>query len=271
VAIASTYLTKLSNLPLIVIAVVVILVRFVPIVRRSPRAGLIALAALLLCAAVPICSWMVWLKLQFGDVTGSTAKIAFLDWTPKPFVQWWQHPIFSAHGLWIFWSDLIASFWRGEVEWHGKRFDWGIADRLYAISSLVFIAAAVLGLRKPFGLSGFQRKAIAVAILTFAAGTAFLGFLSIQFDFGSCVNPSRSHPYFTSGRLLSGAMIPFALSYVSGVCCLCRLATSEFRQTRWIDTASPLIVLGAIVVFSQASEISVTHPVFASEHNWFHR
>jgi len=271
VAIASTYLTKSSNLPLIVIAVVVILVRFVPIVRRSPRAGLIALAALLLCAAVPICSWMVWLKLQFGDVTGSTAKIAFLDWTPKPFVQWWQHPIFSGHGLWIFWSDLIASFWRGEVEWHGKGFDWRIADRLYAISSLVFIAAAVLGLRKPFGLSGFQRKAIAVAILTFAAGTAFLGFLSIQFDFGSCVNPSRSHPYFTSGRLLSGAMIPFALSYAYGVCCLCRLATSEFRQTRWIDTASPLIVLGAIVVFSQASEISVTQPVFASEHNWFHR
>ena len=76
VAIASTYLTKLSNLPLIVIAVAVILARLGAIVRRSPRAGLIALVALLLCAAVPIGSWMVWLKLQFGDVTGSTAKIA---------------------------------------------------------------------------------------------------------------------------------------------------------------------------------------------------
>jgi hypothetical protein len=135
----------------------------------------------------------------------------------------------------------------------------------------VFIAAAVVGLRKPFALSGFQRQAIAVAILIFAAGVAFLGLLSIQFDFGSCVNPSRSHPYFTSGRLLSGAMIPFALSYVYGVSCLCRLATSRLRQTRWIETASPLIVLGAIVVFSQASEIVITHPVFASEHNWFHR
>ena len=271
VAIASTYLTKLSNLPLIVIAVAVILARLGAIVRRSPRAGLIALAALLLCAAVPIGSWMVWLKLQFGDVTGSTAKIAFLDWTRKPFVEWWQHPIFSPHGLWVFWSDLIATFWRGEVEWHGRRFDWQIADRLYAVSSLVFIAAAVLGLRKRFALSAFQRQAIAVAILTVAAGVAFLGLLSIQFDFGSCVNPSRSHPYFTSGRLLSGAIIPFALSYVYGISCLCRLATSRFRQTRWIDTASPLVVLGAIVVFSQASEIFITHPVFASEHNWFHR
>jgi hypothetical protein len=271
VAIASTYLTKLSNLPLTIIAVVVILARLAVIFRRSPRAGLIALVALLLCAAVPIGSWMVWLKLQFGDVTGSTAKIAFLDWTRKPFVDWWHHPVFSPHGLWVFWSDLIATFWRGEVEWHGGRFDWQIADRLYAVSSLVFMAAAVLGLRKSFALSAFQRQAIAVAILIVAAGVAFLGLLSIQFDFGSCVNPSRSHPYFTSGRLLSGAIIPFALSYVYGISCLCRLVTSRFRQTRWIDTALPLIVLAAIVVFSQAAEIFITHTVFASEHNWFHR
>ena len=270
-AIASTYLTKLSNLPLIVIAVAVILARLVAIVRRTPRTGLIAFAALLLCAAGPIGSWMVWLKLQFGDITGSTAKIAFLDWTRKPFVEWWQHPIFKPRGLWVFWSDLIASFWRGEVEWHGSRFDWQIADRLFAISSLVFIAAAILGLRKQFTLSVFQRQAIAVAIVTVAAGIAFLGLLSIQFDFGSCVNPSRLHPYFTSGRLLSGAIIPFALSYVYGISCLCRLATSRFRQTRWIGTAVPLVVLGAILAFAQASEILISDPVFASQHNWFHR
>src|SRR5438067_7729455 len=271
VAIASTYLTKLSNLPLIVIAVAVILVRLIAIVRRTPRTGSIALAALLLCAAVPIGSWMVWLKLQFGDFTGSTAKIAFLDWTRKPFVEWWQHPIFKPRGLWVFWSDLIASFWRGEVEWHGSRFDWQIADRLFAISSFVFIAAALLGLRKQFTVSAFQRQAIAVTIMTVAAGIAFLGLLSIQFDFGSCVNPSRLHPYFTSGRLLSGAIIPFALGYVYGISCLCRLATSRFRQTRWIGTAAPLVVLGAIVAFAQASEILISDPVFASQHNWFHR
>jgi hypothetical protein len=271
VAIACTYLTKLSNLPLIVIAVAVVLARLVAISRQTPRAGLTALGAILLCAAVPIASWMVWLKLQFGDFTGSAAKIAMLHWTRKSFVEWWQHPIFKPAGLWIFWSDLIAHFWRGEVGWHGGQFNWQIADRLFAISSLVFIAAAILGLRKQFGLSAFQRQAIAVAILTVAAGIAFLGLLSIQFDFGICVNPSRSHPYFTSGRLLSGALIPFALSYVYGISCLCRLATSRFRQTRWIDTALVLMVLGVIVMFSQTSEILITHSVFASEHNWFHR
>lgn len=270
-AIASTYLTKLSNLPLIVVAVVIILAKLGAIVRRQPRAGSITLTALLLCAAVPIFSWMVWLKLQFGDVTGSTAKIAFLDWTPKPFVEWWQHPIFTPHGLWTFWSDLIASFWRGEVEWHGKQFQWQIADPLFAVSSLVFIAGAMLGLGKQFALTAFQWRAIASAIVTVVAGILFLGLLSIQFDFGSCVNPSRSHPYFTSGRLLSGAMIPFALSYVYGISCLSRLATSRFRHTRWLETVLPLVLLGAIVVFTQASEIFVSQPVFASHHNWFHR
>src|SRR6266404_3911747 len=251
VAIASTYLSKLSNLSLIVIAVAVILARLAAIVRRTPRTGLIAFAALLLCAAGPIGSWMVWLKLQFGDITGSTAKIAFLDWTRKPFVEWWQHPIFKPRGLWIFWSDLIASFWRGEVEWHGSRFDWQIADRLFAISSLVFIAAAILGLRKQFTLSPFQRQAIAVAIVTVAAGIAFLGLLSIQFDFGNCINPSRLHPYFTSGRLLSGALIPFALVYVYGISWLLRR----------FNPALPLLVLGVLLAFVTMSEIKINRAV----------
>jgi len=55
----------------------------------------------------------------------------------------------------------------------------------------------------------------------FLAGIAFLALLSIQFDFGSCINPSREHPYFTSGRLLSGALIPFAVVYVYGVSWVC--------------------------------------------------
>jgi len=270
-ALAATCLTKLSNLPLVSVALAVMVARSIAIISRTPRAGLIALAALISCAAIPVGTWILWTKFHFGDVTGSTAKISLLGWTRKPFGDWWQHPIFSPRGLWVFWSDLIATFWRGEVEWHGRKFDWEIADRLYAVSSLMFILAAILGLRKQFTLSTFQRRAIAVAIVTVVAGIAFLGLLSIQFDFGSCVNPSRLHPYFTSGRLLSGAMIPFALSYVYGISCFWRLTTSRFRQTRWIDAASPLIVLGAIVVFSQASEIVITHPVFASEHNWFHR
>jgi hypothetical protein len=96
--------------------------------------------------------------------------------------------------------------------------------------------------------------------LIFLLGVAFLALLSTQFDFGNCINPSREHPYFTSGRLLSGALIPFAIVYVYGVSWACRQ----------INTALPLIVLGLVLVFVTTSAIFVNRVVFVSEHNWFH-
>jgi hypothetical protein len=259
-AIASTYLTKLSNVPLITVALIIIVARLVAITRRTPRAGVIAIAALMLCAAMPIGTWMLWTKFHFGDLTGSTSKIALLGWTRKPFGDWWQHPIFTPRGVWTFWSDLIASFWRGEVSWHGQALRWRGADGFYAISSLLLLAAAIGGLRKQAGLTAVQQEAIGSAIFIFLAGVAFLALLSIQFDFGYCMNPSRAHPYFTSGRLLSGALIPFAIVYVYGVSWVCRR----------VNTNLPLIVLGLVVAFVTTSEILVNRLVFVSEHNWFH-
>jgi hypothetical protein len=259
-AVATTCLTKLSNLPLVTVALAVIIARSIAIILRTHRAGLIALAALISCAAIPVGIWMLWTKSHFGDLTGSTTKIGLLGWTGKPFVDWWQHPIFTARGIWTFWSDLIASFWRGEVSWHGRPLHWRGTDGFYAVSSLLLLATATVGLRKQAGLSAFQRQAIGSAILIFLAGVAFLALLSIQFDFGNCINPSREHPYFTSGRLLSGALIPFAVVYVYGVSWV----------SRGIDAVLPLIVLGLIVVFMTTSEILVNRVVFVSDHNWFH-
>ena len=260
-AVAATCLTKLSNLPLVAVALAVIGARSTAIILRTPRAGLILLAALISCAAIPVGIWFLWAKFHFGDFTGSTAKIGLLGWTRKPFGGWWPHPIFTLRGVWIFWSDLIASFWRGEASWHGQPLRLRGADGFYAVSSLLGLAAAMVGLRKQTGLSGFQRQAIGSAILIFLAGGAFLALLSIQFDFGNCINPSREHPYFTSGRLLSGALIPFAVVYVYGVSWVCRQ----------ISPALPLIALGLIVVFVTTSEILVNRVVFLSEHNWFHQ
>src|SRR5205814_4281732 len=71
---------------------------------------------------------------------------------------------------------------------------------------------------------------------------------------------SWTHLYFTSGRLLGSALVPFALSYVYGAAWL-------FRQ---INAALPLVVPVVIVMFVISSEIMVNCVVFASEHNWFH-
>jgi hypothetical protein len=110
--------------------------------------------------------------------------------------------------------------------------------------------------------SAFQRQAIGSAILVWLAGILFLALLSIQFDFGESTGPTRIHPYFTAGRLLSGALIPFALMYVCGIAFLLRRAKRAVL---------PLSIIGGIVAVTAVSEIAANRDVFASEHNWFHR
>jgi hypothetical protein len=56
-AMAATYLTKLSNLPLVVVALVAIIAKLRPGIRQKPETALIAFAGLVLCAAIPIGTW----------------------------------------------------------------------------------------------------------------------------------------------------------------------------------------------------------------------
>src|SRR5205814_5849745 len=126
---------------------------------------------------------------------------------------------------------------------------------------LLLVCVAAIGLLRLAGLAKIERPAIAVALVSFLASVAFLVLLSVQFDFGRCVNPSREHPYFTSGRLLSGALVPFALVYVYGI----------FWLFRRVAAALPLLIMVAIVAIAMTTGFLVDRPVFASEHNWFHR
>jgi predicted membrane protein DUF2142 len=260
-AIAVTYLTKLANLPLLSVALVAIVATLLPIAQKKSGGRLAAFAALVLCAAIPVGAWMMWTKYNFGGVTGSTTKIALLGWTRKPFADWWRHPIFTPRGFWVFWSDLLTTFWRGEIKWLNEPLRSRIADGFYAISSLLFLCTALARIRRRAGLSAFQQQALAIAGLSFLAAVGFFALLSIQFDFGSCINPSREHPYFASGRLMSGALIPFALLYVYGLERLCR-SLGAGRLS--------LLVLTVIMVLVTTSEIIVNRVAFASEHDWFH-
>ena len=102
-ALAATYLTKISNLPLLAVSGAVVLFKISRLAKAGKlRAAFPALAALALCAGLPIGGWRAWTKCHFGDFTGTTAKIQFLGWTHKSFGEWWQHPIFTPHGLWTF-------------------------------------------------------------------------------------------------------------------------------------------------------------------------
>lgn len=260
-AVAAAYLTKFSNLPLIVVALGAIGAISISRARREPVCTVRALALLLLCAAVPIGGWLLWMNSHFGDVTGSTTKVTLLGWTRKPMADWWSHPIFSARGLWTFWRDLLATFWRGELKWLSRPLNAPIADTICAISSLLFPLIALAATFRQRDQSLLQRQAIAVAALIFLACVSFFALLSVQFDFGRCINPSRAHPYFSSGRLLSGALIPFALVYVYAI---------AFGLRR-ISAALPLIVLAGLLLFVTVTDFLIVRVMFLSEYNWFHR
>jgi hypothetical protein len=262
-ALAATYLTKLSNLPLLAVAMAMLLLKL----RHWTRAGNLrpavpALVWLAFCAGLPIGAWLWWSKYAFGDFTGSAAKIHFLGWTCKPFGDWWHHPIFTPSGLWTFLSGLLTTFWQGEFLWHGQPLDQPVVDAFYVILSAVFVGLAAASLLSRSSLATeFQRAALWLSAAGFIASIAFLAVLSIMFDFGNCVSPSRDHPYFTHGRLMLGALIPFLLLYLYGVDFLLR-GTKGNRARFW--------TLAGMIAFMLISEITTDWTVFASQYNWFH-
>jgi Predicted membrane protein (DUF2142) len=260
---AAAWLIKTSNLPLIAVALAAILWKAIRLAHEGKlRASAPALVLLFASAALPIGAWMGWNYHVFGDLTGWNVKVAFFAMRHKSLHEWWQHPLFTWHGLWTFCAELLASFWRGEFVWHLRRIASPLMDTFYWSSSVVLIAIAMSSLiRRSDSLSEVQRQALWLAFWSFAAGAVFLGLISIPVDFGNCFYPSPAYPFFTSGRLMSGALVPFALLFVFG---LDRLLGFVKRD------GARLSVLGAIMLAITISEVVLSVPAFASQYNWFH-
>jgi hypothetical protein len=261
-ALAATYLTKLSNLPLLAISAVLVILKFRLLWKAGKvRASLPAMALLILSAGIPISLWRAWSTYNFGDAMGSETKIGLLGWTHKAFADWWSHPIFTPKGFFIFFSNLIASFWRGEFLWHSQPLSSSTVDTIYLALSIVFFGVSIVALwrRSSFPIA-LQQQALWLSLASCFSVVLFLGFLSIVYDFHECFYPSREHPYFTSGRLMMGALIPFSLIFVYGI-------SSGFRRMK-IGWMRPLFLV-ALVLFMLISEIAVNWPVFSSRYNWF--
>jgi hypothetical protein len=263
IALAATYLTKISNLPLLAVSGGVVLCKVWRLAREGKlHAAGPGLTALVLCTGLPIAGWLAWTAYNFGDFTGTAAKIQVLGWTRKSFRGWWHHPIFTLRGLSTFVSGLLATFWRGELVWHNQRLASPVTDVFYIFSSLGFVAAALVNLHlKSTVLSASQRQALCLSLASFLAPLAFLGFLSTVFDFHDCLYPSTAHPYFTSGRLMLGALIPFLLLYLYG---LDRVL--DLTKGKWIR---PMVLTG-MILFMLLSEIAIDQKLFSNPYNWYH-
>jgi hypothetical protein len=258
---AATCLVKTANLPLLFVVAIGVIYKAVQLIRKKMRQhGLAIAGAFAVSVALPIAIWFIWNQNHFGDFTATKSKIEILGWTAKPFSDWWSHPIFSLSGLKEFWPELIASFWRGEFIWHHERMATWWSDAFYWTASTTALAIAICGLvkRRQFESQSVLWFAL-VSILSLAG---FLVLLSIRYDFGQCVYPSRIHPYFTSGRLLNGAAVPFFLLFVYAIE---RVATWTKREwTRWL-------LLGAVVLLAGSWQLSINSPAFSSRYNFFHR
>jgi hypothetical protein len=257
-ALAGSVLVKAANLPLAGVTGAGLLWRAGSLAKERGRGGVTRpLALAVACAAVPVAAWLVWNKLHHGDWTATAAKVARLTWTSKSLADWWPHPLFTPAGLYAFWSELAASFWRGELVWHAQRLTLPAMDVFYWSSSLLLPIVALW--RLPERRSA--REALWLAAACFASGVLFQLVLSLAFDFGSCFYPSRKDPIFTSGRLVTGALIPFLLLYVHGLDRALAFARSD--RLRWL-------ALGAIAAAVTLSELWLDLDVAPSAYNLFH-
>ena len=261
--VAASVLTKLSSIAVVPLAAGLTAYGIATERDRAKRKSAIAAGAVLVAAAlVPVGVWCARNYLLFGDLTGSTGKLQFLGWELKPLSKVFDHPIFTPAGIAEFWRQLIATFWRGEFVWAGRRLFSTGWDMVFALTSLVFMASAAIAAwvrrkRTPAG----EQLAVWTCVASVLLSLGFMAVISVAFDFGNCLYPSRAMPYMTSGRLILGTLIPFAALYVAGL---------DVILPKSLATPARFATLAASVALLTASEVAMSKGAFASLYNWFH-
>jgi hypothetical protein len=227
---------------------------------RQRGAGRFALYAA--AFAVPVGAWLLRNQLLQGDWLGTAAKVELLGWRHNPASEWLGHPLFTPQGFAAFVQDLVPRFWRGELVWRREELAWPPADAIYSVTSIAFLALALGALpRRPRGAARDAELASAAAL---ALSVAVLFGLSLAFVFPEHGNPSAERPWFFHGRLIGGALLPFALLYVRGLCVLAAPLPARAR------TAAFSCALAALCALCVGSELWLARPAFASAHNLWH-
>lgn len=253
VAIGLGILTKLTNVLLIAMLPLIVAFRF----RRDGLAGAGRAAGFLVGGiALPVVLWRI---VAGPSAFQPGAKAAALGWTYRPLAELIDHPILTASGAWFFVSQLLTTFWRGELIWHGVPLALPVMDWVYVILSLALLGAAGLRLlREP---RPPVRSAMLLSLVVFGTGVLMLGGLSMSFEFGSSYYPSRATPYFVSGRLIGAALLPFAALFVYGL---------EGLLSRTGLRGREVVVVLAFATVVTVTELTLASEAIRSPYNWFH-
>jgi hypothetical protein len=260
-AVGLTFLVKLTNVPILAIALLLVLWRLV----RAHRTGSLLqvaprLAALSISLLVPIALWLGWNAAALGDVSGHASVAA--GWTPKPLAERFDHPVFGIDGALYFGREVITTFWRGELIWRGERLASSWSDSFFVATTLIFGFAGVARLLGSGRLEAVPaRLADLSAALAVALGVLLLLWVSIGFDFESWAYPSRESPYLISGRLIAGTLIPFLILFCRGM---------DWVGTRIGSRHSVVVGAAVVALVALVSELVHSQPVFASTYNVLH-
>ena len=255
-----SFLSNVSNV--VLFGAVAITVGFCLNELRAPIGRTVSVLASCIVAAGALPGiWMLRNYVVIGDLTGGRAKAHDLGWTVKPLNQMFNHPLFSLSGLRYFVLELTRRFWRGEYVWHDVPMNSPLADRIYLISTAVFVSAFVIAfLLRQNKLSRVHKLFGVLSLFLVASSVLFLAVISLPFDFHGCAYPSRVLPYFVSGRIISGAILPFVLIYASGL----TIVVNIFRRS-----VSPGALLTCLISFIVVVEIRIRSVVFASPYNFY--
>ena len=260
-AIASTLLVKLTNMPTFFVCTAIIAVFTYRLISTKDIAAKSQnLVALFTAMLAPLLLWMGWNLTVLGDLLGTEDKVRFLGWTRKPLLAWFGHPIFSISG----WKSaaenfhmLIYTLWRGDlVNWPDS------LDAFFTISSVVFVIAVCARLYSTRGRISSQKSLFSAACLAICIlYIAFIVISSIQFDFGKCFSPSQANPYFNKGRLIIGCLVPFLIIYIEGLEYILSLLKLKKYSLHFIGIICLIILIATPIV---------TRQTFSSQWNWFH-
>jgi hypothetical protein len=260
---AAAVLSKFINPPLLLVVGIVAVLKVVPAWwKKQPLVHLLPALLLVAAAGVPVACWLARNYVVFGDLTGYVLNNRFKTWTPKPVSEYWHHPIFTPSGCWVFWSEFLRTFWRGQMRWHYVSLAASPIDSFYVVSSTLFLLAfAVAAVADRRGVPAETRLFFGLGGLLFAGCLAILVLISISFDFGHSNYPSRRFPYLPCGRYLMGAVVPFFVMYLGGL-------EAMLERLQWRRLRLPLLI--GMAGFMAVSEISYSLQVFASRYNWYH-
>jgi len=256
-----SFLTDISNVVLFGAFAIICCVRLRDVMNSGlPRRALLGITSAMGAALVPALIWMAHNRTVTGDFTGSTAKTAMLGWTIRPWTELRHHPLFSLHGSFYFLKTLMITYWRGENHWHGTSMGLPVPDAFYAVTSYAFLLVfAVYLIRNKSGHS-LQRLSGLVCVSLLVLSVSFLAVLSLLFDFHQCVYPSRALPYFVSGRIICGTLLPFALIYSLGF---------EYLLKRFRSFLHPIIPFAFCCLFVVIAQMIACGGVFLSRFNFF--